>query len=128
MYARGSREFHTARSATRVAKRNVPALPFATPPRYLRSGSLESIFVRVAYALNYVPHRMRAVAFVIVTSLAACQPPGYSTHHDVDASGSGATDAPAPTIDASPDAPVSGVCNDMFRLDGHGAASTAWVS
>jgi hypothetical protein len=72
---------------------------------------------------------MQAVAFVIVTSLtAACQPPGYSTHHDVDASGSGATDAPATTIDASPDAPVSGVCNDLFRLDGHGAASTAWVS
>ncbi len=73
---------------------------------------------------------MRAVAFVIVISLgsvgAACQPPGYSTHHDVDA-GSAATDA-GPTVDASPDAPVAGVCSDMFRLDGHGAATTAWVS
>jgi Glycogen recognition site of AMP-activated protein kinase len=73
---------------------------------------------------------MRAVAFVIVTSLGglACQPPGYSTHHDVDAAGSGVTDAATTAIDASPDAPTSGVCNDMFRLDGHGAASTAWVT
>ena len=74
---------------------------------------------------------MRAVAFVIVTSLigglaAACEPPGYSTHH-LDATGSGAVDATT-TVDASPDAAISGVCNDMFRLDGHGAASTAWVS
>jgi hypothetical protein len=65
---------------------------------------------------------MRAAVLVV---LAACQPPGYSTHHDVDAAPTGTTDA---GTDASIDAATPGVCNDMFRLDGHGAAMTAWVS
>ena len=65
---------------------------------------------------------MRAVVWVV---LVACQPPGYSHRHDVDAATDGTT-SDGRTADASVDA--SGVCNDMFRLDGHGAASTAWVS
>ena len=35
---------------------------------------------------------------------------------------------PAKTIDARPTAPTPGTCNDMFRLDGHGAAMTCWVT
>lgn len=66
---------------------------------------------------------MRAAVLIV---LAACRPPGYSTHHDVDAASDGkAIDS---GTDASPDAPTPGVCYDMFRLDGHGAAMTAWVS
>jgi hypothetical protein len=68
---------------------------------------------------------MRAVAFVII--IAACRPPGYSSHPDVDAATS-TTDGKPTAVDAALDAPASGVCNDMFRLDGHGAAMTAWVS
>lgn len=72
---------------------------------------------------------MRAVAFVIIAlALPACEPPGYGKHREVDASaGSGPADAAA-TVDAAPDSPIAGACADMFRLDGHGSATSAYVT
>ncbi len=73
---------------------------------------------------------MRVVALLITAlALQACEPPGYGKHGDIDAStGSGKLDAGVVTIDAAPDAPSSGVCNNLFRLDGHGAAGSAYVT
>ncbi len=73
---------------------------------------------------------MRAVAFVIIASaLVACEPPGYGNHPSADAAGGSATpDGGAATADAAPDGMVAGACADMFRLDGHGAASGVFVT
>ena len=64
---------------------------------------------------------MRLLALVLLAT--ACHPPGYD-RHDVDA-------PPAPTDAATPptgDAIAAATCMHAFRLDGHGAAQTVWLS
>src|SRR4051794_7791163 len=81
----------------------------------------------VAHGLNCVPARMRSVVFCIL-ALAACEPPGYHKGGgSADAAIDGGGDA-GKTIDAIPDSPAAGTCTDMFRLDGHGAAATCWLT
>ncbi len=72
---------------------------------------------------------MRVVAFVIIAlALPACEPPGYGKHGGVDATtGSGTADAGA-IVDAVLDSQIAGACADMFRLDGHGSATSAYVT
>jgi hypothetical protein len=71
---------------------------------------------------------MRVVVFCIL-AFAACEPPGYHKGGGADASttADGGGDA-GKTIDAAPDSATPGTCTDMFRLDGHGAASTCWLT
>ncbi len=78
---------------------------------------------------------MRFVDFVIALGLAgfasvgaACEPPGYGHKGDPDAPASDKSMDGATTHDAAIDAPTSGVCADMFRLDGYGSAGTCWVT
>lgn len=74
---------------------------------------------------------MRLVVFCIVVAAgsAACEPPGYKKGGNADAAagGDGGGDAGKP-IDAAQDAPSANSCTDMFRLDGHGAAMTCWLT
>lgn len=75
---------------------------------------------------------MRFVVFCIVVAVgsAACQPPGYKKGGDpADAAtaGDGGRDAGKAT-DAAIDAGQANSCTDMFRLDGHGAAMTCWLT
>jgi len=72
---------------------------------------------------------MRLVAFCIVVTAAACEPPGYQKGGNAaDAAATGDGGADAKPIDAAPaDAPANS-CIDMFRLDGHGAAMTCWLT
>lgn len=69
---------------------------------------------------------MRAVVPVLVLVLAgACRPPGYGKHKP---------DAAGPDVDAStssdamPDSPPAAVCHHGFRLDGHGSATSVWLT
>jgi hypothetical protein len=81
------------------------------------------------FELRFV--RMRVVAFLITAlALQACEPPGYGKHGEVDASagsGSGTVDGGRTAVDAAPDSPP-GVCDNAFRLDGHGAAGSVYVT
>lgn len=74
--------------------------------------------------------RMRVVAFLITAlALQACEPPGYGKHGEVDASAGSATpDGARAAVDAAPDGPPSGMCDNLFRLDGHGAAGSVYVT
>jgi hypothetical protein len=67
-----------------------------------------------------------ALVFVIL-AVAACEPPGYGKHHDVDA-GSGSGDGSVVTTDGGPDGPMATTCNHSFRLDGHGTDSSVWLT
>ena len=63
---------------------------------------------------------MRLLALAILVT--ACHPPGYDKH-DVD--------APEAVIDApqvATDAATALTCTHPFRLDGHGAAQSVWLS
>src|SRR5262245_29314295 len=62
---------------------------------------------------------------VVVLLLAACRPPGYGKAPPVDADES--VDGPGGTADAAVDAMVP-VCDHAFRLDGHGTASSVWLT
>ena len=71
---------------------------------------------------------MRSPVLVVVLSLgalAACEPPGYG-HHQVDAAVDGTHGDGTKPIDAAPDGPS--VCDHAFRLDGHGAATSVWLT
>jgi hypothetical protein len=67
------------------------------------------------------------VRFVVLAVFAcgACEPPGYG-HHGVDAAVDGTRDA-AKAIDAPPDSPA-GVCSHGFALDGHGGATSVYLT
>jgi hypothetical protein len=74
---------------------------------------------------------MRLVAIcIVVSSLCACEPPGYHKgggSADAGSDTDGGGDA-GKTIDSMPDSPPANSCTDMFRLDGHGAAATCWLT
>ena len=63
------------------------------------------------------------VALVVVS---ACRPPGYGREGMPDAS-EATVDAPGGSADAAVDAPAA-VCEHAFRLDGHGTASSVWLT
>jgi hypothetical protein len=67
---------------------------------------------------------MRPVVLFAVVALlvSACRPPGYGKGDDEPA-----VDA-APMPDAPTDAPAATTCDKQFRLDGHGASSTVWLT
>ncbi|MEO6771657.1 MAG: glycogen-binding domain-containing protein [Kofleriaceae bacterium] len=73
---------------------------------------------------------MRFVVFcIVVAGSAGCEPPGYHKGGSPDAAtADGARDAGTSTDAAAPDSATPGACSDMFRLDGHGAAMTCWVT
>ena len=72
----------------------------------------------------------RAVRFAaLVLVLAACRPPGYGKdgHPDAPPAGDGhPADGSGSGVDAGIDA--AAVCNHTFRLDGHGTASTVYLT
>ena len=66
---------------------------------------------------------MRFVLLLAV--IAACRPPGYGKHRGDEPT----VDAPAATDDASnPDGTSAATCDKAFRLDGHGTASSVWLT
>jgi hypothetical protein len=66
-----------------------------------------------------------AVRFAVaLLFLVACRPPGYGKHDP----GPDPVDAPAATADSSTDTPSALTCDKAFRLDGHGTASSVWLS
>lgn len=66
---------------------------------------------------------MRLCAAVLL--LTACRPPGYGKEPPPDAAET--VDAPAPLLDAAPDASVP-VCDHAFRVDGQATASSLWLT
>lgn len=65
------------------------------------------------------------IALLVAIALGACEPPGYHKH-EVDAAVDGTTaDAGA---DAAPDGHAANTCAQMFQLDGHGAATSVWLT
>jgi Glycogen recognition site of AMP-activated protein kinase len=62
---------------------------------------------------------------VTVLLLAACRPPGYG-RHEVDAAVDGHGPDGSTTIDAAIDGPA--ICSHGFRLDGHGTATSVWLT
>ena len=61
--------------------------------------------------------------YVLAILASACHPPGYDKHDGVD--------APAAVVDAphaTGDVPAAATCQHAFRLDGHGAAQSVWLS
>ena len=63
-------------------------------------------------------------AVLLVILLAACRPPGYGEGGDDEP----AVDAAPATPDAAIDTPAATTCEKTFRLDGHGGASTVWLT
>lgn len=68
--------------------------------------------------------RPMRLALVTLVALAACRPPGYGRDEKPDAGG----DAGESTADAALDTPLAATCDHAFRLDGHGTASSVWLS
>lgn len=81
-----------------------------------------------------MPPRDVSIRAMLVASLllAACRPPGYGQ-------GGGGDDDPPATVDAGPiddgdldapptDGPLAATCDREFRLEGHGNASTVWLT
>jgi hypothetical protein len=72
---------------------------------------------------------MRSVLLVGLVALGVgCRPPGYGKEPTVDAADSSATDAPAGSTDAGPDATTAATCHHAFRLDGHGTDASVWLT
>lgn len=67
---------------------------------------------------------MRLAMFTAVLLAVACRPPGYDKGGGDDAP---AVDAAPTPPDAAPDAAAT-TCEKGFRLDGHGGASTVWLT
>jgi hypothetical protein len=67
--------------------------------------------------------RVRFLGLLVV--LVACRPPGYGKgdHTDPDAAADSST-----TADAAIDGTSGATCDKAFRLDGHGSASSAWLT
>lgn len=71
---------------------------------------------------------MRLVVFCIAcVALWACEPPGYHKSEPDAPPADGTTDG-THAVDAAIDSATPGTCVDNFRLDGHGAAVTCWVT
>jgi hypothetical protein len=64
---------------------------------------------------------------VACLALLACRPPGYGKGGDDDGDDGAPVDA-AVTIDAPTDGAAAATCMKDFRLDGHGTASTVWLT
>jgi hypothetical protein len=62
---------------------------------------------------------------LLCLALAACRPPGYGKGDDV---GPDPVDAAVTPTDTAPDGSAAATCDKSFRLDGHGTASTVWLS
>jgi hypothetical protein len=64
---------------------------------------------------------------LLLVALAACEPPGYG-RHGIDAATDGTHGDGKTPGDAAADSPSSTVCSHLFELDGHGGASTVWLT
>lgn len=63
---------------------------------------------------------------LVVLALAACRPPGYGEEDSVDAAMGSGADAMV-TADAAVDGQAK-VCEHAFRIEGHGTASSVWLT
>jgi hypothetical protein len=74
---------------------------------------------------------VRVVATFVVVIVAACRPPGWGKDvSDVDAGEAApdADDTPAPDAGPTPPDAAAVTCEQTFRLEGQGAATSIWLT